>query len=38
MAPSATIDGLQRCGLDPPALRAIERENAFDLFPRLRPK
>jgi predicted TIM-barrel fold metal-dependent hydrolase len=38
MAPRATIDGLQRCGLDAPALRAVERDNAYELFPRLRPK
>ena len=38
MPPQATIDGLQRCGFDAPALRALERDNALELFPRLRPK
>lgn len=34
MQPQATIEGLQRGGFDAPALRAFERDNALELFPR----
>jgi predicted TIM-barrel fold metal-dependent hydrolase len=35
MPPQATIEGLARGGFDAPALRALERDNALALFPRL---